>query len=184
MRSAVRYVVLAWQGTRLTAHYSSPSRRGKGPGHSSPCLPSPLPILTSSQGASSSVINVLLHLSLSSLSQARLYSDFTAFLQTQFSNYGSVLTVNILSSALENSSRTIFASSLWRESRGRIPSQRVQKSSSSKFSTLYTAQAILSSPPWTMVVSRMTVSSWRFPGHHHRRPHISPVRSLPLPSKV
>jgi hypothetical protein len=164
------YVVLAWRGTRLRLATAHPDGAARALAHSSPWLPSLPPIPTSSQDASSSAINVPLHLSPSSPFQELLCLDFIAFPPTPSSSYANILTVLILSSALENSSRTTSTSSRWMENHGRIQSQCAQKSCSSKSSILSTEPAIVSSPPWTMVVNRMTVSSWRFPAHHYPHP--------------
>ena len=174
------------RGSLATAH---PDGAARASAHSSPWLPSPPPIPTSSQDASSSAINVPLRPSPSSPFQELLCLDFTAFPPTPSSNYANILTLPILSSALENSSRTTSTSSRWMVNHGRIQSQCAQKSCSSKSSILSTELAIVSSPPWTMVVSRMTVSSWRFPAHHYPHPcsrnhHLSPVPPLLLPSTV
>ena len=172
--------------SRLTCY---PDSAARGRVRSSPWLPSPLLIPTSSQDANSSVINVLLHLSPSSLYQARLYSDYTAFQPTPSQNYADILTPYILLSTLENSSETTFTSSLWKESHGQIQSRCARKGSSSKSLIYSTEPAIIFSLPWTMDVNRMTVSSWHFPAHRHHHHlthshHLSPVLPPPIPSKV
>jgi len=187
----VRGIGVAGYEAQCRVVIAHPHGAARGPlrKHSSPCLPSPLQTLTSSQDASSSAINAPHHLSLSSLFQAQLYSGFTAFLQTPFSNYANISTAHILSSALENSFTTTFTNSRWTESHGQIQSQCARKRSSSKSSIFSTALATIFSPPWTMVVSRMTVSSWRFPAHHRpnhpsRGRHLSLAPPPLLPSTV